>query len=759
MLLVKGKVMKWKLMILPALLLPVLAAAAPKLVENGRSDYAIVLPQSAILPEETAAKELQSMLKRISGAELPIVRDETYAGKAILLGRSDRTAQLLGVDFRELRPDEILLKQCGDDLVLSGDRPRGTLYAVYEFLEELGVRRWTFRDEEIPHLATIGLPPRDCRYAPPFEGRDRLGGTNGTYGAWMRVNGHYLNVPESHGGVIRLIGWCHTFGEMIPPREFAKSHPEYFAEVDGKRGVWEDRNGFPQLCLSNPEVRRILREKTLERLRSEKNPRIISVSQNDSWGAMAENYCRCEKCAALDQAEGSPMASVLSVVNEVADAVKKEFPGVLVETIAYHYTRRPPATLRPRENVIIRFCTRNNFLYPWDSGENAAGRDEFLAWSRIAPKLYVWNYTANFGNTMMPHPSLRNYAADLRFMAANNVIAVLEQGYGRGLTGDLLPLHNYLLCKLMWNPQLDQEKLIDEFLTGYYGAAAPAVREYMDASWELFRRRALKLGGSMIEKEALPLADLLELKRIFDRAEQLVQSDPARLLRVRTAAMVVDLPILHSAEAAYENRETPAGRELRSRLDLPALVRKTAETYRKLDCRDFYRENGRLSIDSYIDTAAKRVTGDWSGGRPAPDICRDVRPEDWRRFGPESFVSWECTRKQEDGATVLEFPTRKNNWLVHWNYRPEFGLDGEWRVFVALRTETAVRNGNALMIGSSGFGQRPVRIDECRGKQFRWIDFGVQNFKGGGRLVFAPSGIDQKLEIREIVLVRENRSK
>lgn len=223
--------------------------------------------------------------------------------------------------------------------------------------------------------------------------------------------------------------------------------------------------------------------------------------------------------------------------------------------------------------------------------------------------------------------------------------------------------------------------------------------------------------------------------------------------------MVVDLPILHSAEAAYENRETPAGRELRSRLDLPALVRKTAETYRKLDCRDFYRENGRLSIDSYIDTAAKRVTGDWSGGRPAPDICRDVRPEDWRRFGPESFVSWECTRKQEDGATVLEFPTRKNNWLVHWNYRPEFGLDGEWRVFVALRTETAVRNGNALMIGSSGFGQRPVRIDECRGKQFRWIDFGVRNFKGGGRLVFAPSGIDQKLEIREIVLVRENRSK
>lgn len=63
------------------------------------------------------------------------------------------------------------------------------------------------------------------------------------------------------------------------------------------------------------------------------------------------------------------------------------------------------------------------------------------------------------------------------------------------------------------------------------------------------------------------------------------------------------------------------------------------------------------------------------------------------------------------------------------------------------------------MIGSSGFGQRRCASTNARGKQFRWIDFGVRNFKGGGRLVFAPSGIDQKLEIREIVLVRENRSK
>jgi len=738
-------------------LLPLLAAATPILARNGKSEYAIVLPQSAILPEETAAKELQAMLKRISGAELPIVRDEAYSGKAILLGQSPRIAKLLGVDFAKLRPDEILLKQAGDDLILSGERPRGTLYAVYEFLESLGVRRWTFRDEEIPVLTCLTLPPRDYRYAPPFEGRDRLGGPSGTYAAWMRVNGHYLNVPESHGGVIRLLGWCHTFGQMIPPQEYAKSHPEYFAEVNGKRGVWGSRNGDSQLCLSNPEVRKLLKEKTLEMLQKEKNPRIISVSQNDSWGPMAENYCHCAKCAALDRAEGSPMASILGVVNEIADAVKIEYPDVLVETIAYHYSRRPPTTIRPRENVIIRFCTKNDFLYPWDSEENATCRDEFLAWSRTAPKLYVWNYTANFANTMMPHPSLRNYAADLRFMAKNHVIAVLEQGYGRGLTGDLQPLHNYLLCKLMWNPDLDQEALTKEFLNGYYGAAAPAIREYMDASWELFRAHSLRLGGSMIEKNALPLNNLLKLREIFTRAEQLVQTDSARLLRVRTAAMVVDLPILLSTEAAYENAETPAGRELRGKIDLKGMAEKVGRTYRELNLQDFYRENGRLSIDSLIDQAKKHVTGDWSNGLPTPDICKELRPQDWRRFGPESFKYWECRKEEEGGMSVLEFPTRKSNWLVHWNYGPE--LKGDWRVYVALRTETDVKSGNSLIIGSSDFGQRPVRIDECRGDAYRWIDFGTRSFRQSGRLVFAPSGIDQKLRIREIILVRADKPK
>lgn len=725
------------------------------LVEEGKSDYSIIIPPDAVISEKTAAVELQGYLQKMTGVKIPLETTVRAEGrKAIYVGQHPEAAKQLKIDFSTLKPDEIILKRVGNNLFLTGGRPRGVLYAVYEFLEDLGVRRWTFRDEVIPHSAVVPLKEWDYRYAPPFEGRDRLGGVGGTYGAWMRVNGHYLNVPESHGGIIRLIGWCHTFDQMIPPKKYLKTNLEYFALIDGRRGEYNSTLGMPQLCLTNPDVRRILTEKTLEWLRKEKNHRIISFSQNDSWGAMADNYCRCDRCRAIDEREGSPSGSLLDLVNEVAAVVEKEFPDVLIETLAYHYTRKPPAGIRPRPNVIIRFCTANNFLYPWNSGENSKCRDEFLAWSQIAPRIYVWNYTANFGNTMMPHPGWRNYAEDLRFMAANNVIAVLEQGYGRGLTGDLQPLHNYLACKLMWNPNLDQEALIREFLEGYYGEAAPVIREYMDAEWDVFRRNQLALGGSMIRLNKIPLADLLALKAIFDRAEKLTAGDPERLLRVRTAAMVINLPILYAEEADVENADTPIGKALRDRIDLKKLLEITARTYKALNLKDYYRESGRLSIDSYIDTARRKVTGDWSKGLPIPPPCKNIPLHKWRRFGVEDFVFWECCKVDDNGIAALEFPNRTNKWLLHWRYAPAQELKGKWHMYVSMRTETRNKNGKAAIIGSDGW-QRHVTVNECAGTEYRWIDCGVREFADRGRIVVAPTGIDQCLRLGEFVLIRE----
>src|SRR5438105_11824366 len=76
------------------LLMAAVTSAPPRatltLARDGKSDYAIVLPARTSPSEERAAGEMQSFLLEISGAQLPIVREDApemaHVRKAIALG-------------------------------------------------------------------------------------------------------------------------------------------------------------------------------------------------------------------------------------------------------------------------------------------------------------------------------------------------------------------------------------------------------------------------------------------------------------------------------------------------------------------------------------------------------------------------------------------------------------------------------------------------------------------------------------------------
>src|SRR5206468_2271269 len=127
---------------------PPLANAAVELARDGKSGYAIVVADDAIAPEKTAARELQEHLKQVTGAELPIVTESDLAGgdaPRILIGQTKMTRGLLpDLKWDTLAQDGIVLRTAGPTLILAGGRPRGTIYAVNTFLEDVvGVRWWT----------------------------------------------------------------------------------------------------------------------------------------------------------------------------------------------------------------------------------------------------------------------------------------------------------------------------------------------------------------------------------------------------------------------------------------------------------------------------------------------------------------------------------------------------------------------------------------------------------------------------------------
>lgn len=130
------------------------SAGELRLAVDGRSDYVIFLADDASPPERTAAGELREHLAQITGARLRIGGEADTPPEApqILVGQSARAIQRFpGIDWAGLGLDGIVIKTSGPHLLLAGGRPRGTLYAIYTFLEEtVGCRWWTSSEGFLP---------------------------------------------------------------------------------------------------------------------------------------------------------------------------------------------------------------------------------------------------------------------------------------------------------------------------------------------------------------------------------------------------------------------------------------------------------------------------------------------------------------------------------------------------------------------------------------------------------------------------------
>ncbi len=53
--------------------------------------------------------------------------------------------------------------------------------------------------------------------------------------------------------------------------------------------------------------------------------------------------------------------------------------------------------------------------------------------------------------------------------------------------GENAELRSYVMAKLLWGTRVDTNQLVDEFLDGVYGKAAPAMRAYFRAAPHVIR--------------------------------------------------------------------------------------------------------------------------------------------------------------------------------------------------------------------------------------------------------------------------------
>jgi hypothetical protein len=528
-----------RLMIAAALMIPAArgyAAPTGRLVlsRDGRTDYQIVIHNRASMPQRHAAQELASFLKQIGGADFPVVRQADWSGgPAIFVGPALAARRFVpDLIVRELGHDGFVIRTSPPHLLLIGGEPRGTLYAVYTFLEDyLGCRWWTSTASTIPQRTTIEVGPINHREVPILENREPFfaDAFDGDWAVRNKANGASARLDEARGGKITYQGFVHTFASLVPPGEYFAQHPEWFAFTGGKRS-----DGYVQLCLTNEELKRFVAERVKQWIRANPTANIVSVSQNDAAG-----YCECPNCKALDEKEGSHSGSLLHFVNYVAREVGKEFPNVAIDTLAYQYTRKPPKYVRPEPNVIVRLCSIEcNFARPLTDPSNKTFYDDLVGWSKVSKRLYVWDYVTNFANYQWPQPNVFVLGPNVRTFVSHGVRGIFEQGSYTSLGGDMALLKAWVLAKLLWNPDRDADALIREFLNGYYGPAGPYVGKFL----ELIHRDAVDhqyyLGCFVGSDSPFPSPKTVEAgEQAFQQALAAVAGRPELEQRVRLARL------------------------------------------------------------------------------------------------------------------------------------------------------------------------------------------------------------------------------
>ena len=481
------------------------------------------------------AEELARFLGEIAGANFPIGKEPARDGDI-----------LVGFGCADL-PEEGYRYHTGGSCLHFCGSGRGLLYGVYAFLEDtLGIRFFTPEVTHVPKRSCIEIGCIDKSGAPVMEYREpsiwEL--RDPAFAARRRVNGllRRENTPKYGGGVGYAEGFfVHTFTKLLPPDVYFDAHPEYYAEINGQR-----QREKTQLCLSNPDVLELVKNQVLEELRKQPGARLFSVSQDDNY-----NGCTCKACRRFDESEGSMAGSMIRFVNAVAEAIEPEFPDVVIDTLAYQYTRKPPKHIRPRHNVSVRLCSIECcFVHPLRNcrvddpdapqvGPSQPFAEDLIGWGKVCRRLYIWDYVTNFSHFWMPHPNHFVLADNVRFFAENGVKGVFEQGCPAPGGGEMTGLRAYVLSKALWNPDVDEELLINEYLNGVFGHAGVYMRRYLETVYN-----AVIQSGSHLycfnhpDKPWHTMELVRQCEEIFNEAEQVADNEEI-LLRLQKQRLAV----------------------------------------------------------------------------------------------------------------------------------------------------------------------------------------------------------------------------
>ena len=464
-------------------------ATGINVIENGKSDYKIVVSATADDNIKAIASEIQYFYEESSGVELPIVLDTdlTFDDTERYISLGNTTVfQGSGLEITaDLRETGYIMKRIGNTLICNGKNSNATISAGYDMLNyTIGLEFYAADEIYYEKKTTIPLLDYDIKFIPTVdirEFRTRVVSADATFARRMRMFSWF--------GTGTWLTFGHTtVSRYLPTATYGIAHPDWYNASQ------------TQVCYANEEMRLEM----VERIKSEivANPYgiYVMIGHEDNM-----DMCECTACVEARATMGGYGGQELDFTNKLAKDVDKwladNYPEREIKFLffAYQTSAEPPAKwdaeqnkyvpvwdgFEVHESVNVMYCPIDaEFSKPFSSIENSTQYQQLCGWSDLFASqgrnshIVIWTYSIPAYSYMAPQNNFGVYAEHYKTMADMGVNYIMDQGVYDSSTPTFEALKIYTQCKTMYRSDLDFNELVEDFIAHYYGAAAEGMTKY-----------------------------------------------------------------------------------------------------------------------------------------------------------------------------------------------------------------------------------------------------------------------------------------
>lgn len=549
------------------------------LVNEGKPTATIVIANND--SSRKAAQEFADYVKQATGATLPISTDNQFpiTGNLVLIGESSLT-KALKITGDGVAKEGFRVQTFSNGLAIIdvgrgaewGEDGKFQPFGEYDLLERfLGVR-WFYPGADgtvVPTQKNFVIPPVSYIDQPVFRKRSMypMDAPGFSHDDGMTLASHWRL-----GGTEPMMQ-CSAFGFLA---HYYDQYPEIF-QVDGNG----NRNKLMP-CMGNPKTLE-LTLKDLEGLwdRNETMPFETATGNkqpyNDHRAIHFQPWdepvqCQCPECTRIRNSHpaascGDASEVVGQFAAKLAREIQKRWPDKKFYYQPYFNYTAPPMDVEFPSNVWVQVCTMYGSATAKEPGVDAIQDSWINGWVKLSGHpVQLWEYQLWPVLKMpfqYPHVLQKFYQRHRDHVTGSFLNGVDGPS---GVPGEQYAQFGptmYVWFKLLWNPELNVDAAIAEYVDLLYGPAKAPMRAIVkqltdrwekvkwDDGWRLNESSYEKVSPEDIYEQTMPPFEIAKLKANIAQARKLAPKGSVYERRVALFGGAID-PFL--AEAAAYNK-------------------------------------------------------------------------------------------------------------------------------------------------------------------------------------------------------------